>query len=89
MKYLYAHYLPSTTDDHHFFHRHPMKGSADIAASVSDKPIINAGDGTGEHPTQVNFHPSFILIPSSSSFLLLIIIFCHTIGFTGYLYDIY
>ena len=35
-----------------FFHRHPMKGSADIAASVSDKPIINAGDGTGEHPTQ-------------------------------------
>jgi hypothetical protein len=44
-----------------------MKGSADIAASVSDKPIINAGDGTGEHPTQVNFHPSFMLIPTASS----------------------
>ena len=32
--------------------RHPMKGSADAAAAVSSKPIINAGDGTGEHPTQ-------------------------------------
>jgi aspartate carbamoyltransferase len=32
--------------------RHPMKGSADVAVSVSSKPIINAGDGTGEHPTQ-------------------------------------
>ena len=32
--------------------RHPMKGSAQIAANVSSKPIINAGDGTGEHPTQ-------------------------------------
>lgn len=29
-----------------------MKGSADVAVSVSSKPIINAGDGTGEHPTQ-------------------------------------
>jgi carbamoyl-phosphate synthase/aspartate carbamoyltransferase len=32
--------------------RHPLKGSAKIAASVSDIPIINAGDGNGEHPTQ-------------------------------------
>jgi aspartate carbamoyltransferase catalytic subunit len=32
--------------------RHPMKGSADIATEASTKPIINAGDGTGEHPTQ-------------------------------------
>lgn len=32
--------------------RHPEKGSAEKAASVSDIPIINAGDGTGEHPTQ-------------------------------------
>ena len=32
--------------------RHPEKGSADIAASVSSVPIINAGDGIGEHPTQ-------------------------------------
>ena len=32
--------------------RHPDEGSAAIAAKVSDVPIINAGDGTGEHPTQ-------------------------------------
>ena len=32
--------------------RHPEKGSANIAAAVARKPVINAGDGTGEHPTQ-------------------------------------
>lgn len=32
--------------------RHPEKGSAKIAADISDVPIINAGDGNGEHPTQ-------------------------------------
>ncbi len=32
--------------------RHPMVGAAKIAADVCDKPIINAGDGIGEHPTQ-------------------------------------
>jgi carbamoyl-phosphate synthase/aspartate carbamoyltransferase len=32
--------------------RHPEKGSSQIAASVSNVPIINAGDGNGEHPTQ-------------------------------------
>lgn len=32
--------------------RHPQKGSAQRAANVSDVPIINAGDGDGEHPTQ-------------------------------------
>jgi len=32
--------------------RHPEVGSAKIAAEFSDKPIINAGDGVGEHPTQ-------------------------------------
>jgi aspartate carbamoyltransferase catalytic subunit len=32
--------------------RHPDKGAAALAASVSSVPIINAGDGTGEHPTQ-------------------------------------
>ncbi|PIQ71350.1 aspartate carbamoyltransferase, partial [Candidatus Roizmanbacteria bacterium CG11_big_fil_rev_8_21_14_0_20_37_16] len=30
--------------------RHPKKGAAKIAAHYSDKPIINAGDGIGEHP---------------------------------------
>lgn len=32
--------------------RHPEEGSAAIAAEVATKPIINAGDGPGEHPTQ-------------------------------------
>jgi len=32
--------------------RHPEKGSAQKAAAVSNIPIINAGDGNGEHPTQ-------------------------------------
>jgi aspartate carbamoyltransferase catalytic subunit len=32
--------------------RHPVKGTAAVAANISSKPIINGGDGTGEHPTQ-------------------------------------
>ncbi len=32
--------------------RHPETGSASIAAKYARKPIINAGDGIGEHPTQ-------------------------------------
>jgi aspartate carbamoyltransferase len=32
--------------------RHPETGSAAIAARYAQKPIINAGDGIGEHPTQ-------------------------------------
>jgi aspartate carbamoyltransferase len=32
--------------------RHPEKGSAAEAAEAAAKPVINAGDGPGEHPTQ-------------------------------------
>jgi aspartate carbamoyltransferase catalytic subunit len=32
--------------------RHPQEGSARIAAGVSSVPVINAGDGPGQHPTQ-------------------------------------
>ncbi len=32
--------------------RHPVKGAADRAKAVSSVPIVNAGDGPGEHPTQ-------------------------------------
>lgn len=32
--------------------RHPEVGSAELAARYARKPIINAGDGIGEHPTQ-------------------------------------
>ena len=32
--------------------RHTLDGSSRFAAEVSDKPLINAGSGTEEHPTQ-------------------------------------
>lgn len=32
--------------------RHPVEGSAKWASEVSDVPIINAGDGANQHPTQ-------------------------------------
>ncbi|MDI6826714.1 MAG: aspartate carbamoyltransferase [Candidatus Aenigmarchaeota archaeon] len=32
--------------------RHPLEGSARLAAEVSSKPVINAGDGANQHPTQ-------------------------------------
>lgn len=32
--------------------RHPQQGSAAIASAATPKPVLNAGDGTGEHPTQ-------------------------------------
>lgn len=32
--------------------RHPLEGSARLAADVSSKPVINAGDGANQHPTQ-------------------------------------
>uniref|UniRef100_A0A7S2GQ98 aspartate carbamoyltransferase n=1 Tax=Haptolina brevifila TaxID=156173 RepID=A0A7S2GQ98_9EUKA len=32
--------------------RHPVKGTAAKAAAAASKPVINAGDGVGEHPTQ-------------------------------------
>ncbi len=32
--------------------RHPVKGAANRAKAVSSVPIVNAGDGPGEHPTQ-------------------------------------
>ncbi len=32
--------------------RYPREGAARLAAEVSDKPIINAGDGANQHPTQ-------------------------------------
>lgn len=55
--------------------RHPEVGSANRAAAVSPVPVINAGDGPGEHPTQAlldlytikseigrtdNFHIAFV-----------------------------
>ena len=32
--------------------RHPNEGASRLASQVSEKPVINAGDGAGQHPTQ-------------------------------------
>lgn len=32
--------------------RHPEIGAAEVAARATAKPVLNAGDGAGEHPTQ-------------------------------------
>jgi aspartate carbamoyltransferase catalytic subunit len=32
--------------------RHPLEGAARLAAEASCKPVINAGDGANQHPTQ-------------------------------------
>ena len=32
--------------------RHPLEGSAKLAAAISSVPVINAGDGSNQHPTQ-------------------------------------
>jgi len=32
--------------------RHPVEGAARFASEVSDVPVINAGDGANQHPTQ-------------------------------------
>ena len=32
--------------------RHPAEGSAQVAADYARNPVINAGDGAGQHPTQ-------------------------------------
>lgn len=32
--------------------RHPQEGAAQLAADICNKPVINAGDGANQHPTQ-------------------------------------
>lgn len=32
--------------------RHPEKGAANVAADIAVHPVINGGDGAGQHPTQ-------------------------------------
>ncbi len=34
------------------FMRHPLEGSARLAAEVAESPVINCGDGANQHPTQ-------------------------------------
>jgi len=53
--------------------RHPVKGSADEAATAASIPVLNAGDGTGEHPTQalldlytIRSAPESVCVPANS-----------------------
>ena len=32
--------------------RHPLEGAARVASEITKKPVINAGDGSNQHPTQ-------------------------------------
>jgi aspartate carbamoyltransferase catalytic subunit len=32
--------------------RHPQEGAARLAAHFANRPVVNAGDGAGQHPTQ-------------------------------------
>ena len=32
--------------------RHPVEGAARLASEVASVPVINAGDGANQHPTQ-------------------------------------
>ena len=32
--------------------RHPQEGAAVLASEISDVPVVNGGDGAGQHPTQ-------------------------------------
>ncbi|SCP05325.1 aspartate carbamoyltransferase, putative [Plasmodium ovale] len=46
-------------------YRDPSNNNVDLAVVSSDKPIINAGNGTGEHPTQslLDFYTIFNFFP--------------------------
>ena len=53
--------------------RHPEKGSVKLASEYMSVPIINAGDGAGEHPTQVKIlkiYISFFLYLKKMTFYL-------------------
>ncbi|GAB67621.1 aspartate carbamoyltransferase [Plasmodium cynomolgi strain B] len=46
-------------------YRDPSNNNVDLAVASSDKPIINAGNGTGEHPTQslLDFYTIYNFFP--------------------------
>ncbi len=55
--------------------RHPNEGAARLAARASDRPVINAGDGAGQHPTQtlldlMTMHEAFGTLSGLSVVLL-------------------
>lgn len=53
--------------------RHPLKGAARAAAGVARGPILNAGDGVGEHPTQalLDLYTILVELPGEASLSIL------------------
>ena len=47
--------------------RHYESGAARVAADASGVPVINAGDGPGQHPTQVHWAASAWLMKTMLS----------------------
>jgi len=57
--------------------RHFESGAARKAATIAGVPIVNAGDGPGQHPTQVCAFPCWILLqPKFLHFGEIISLFC-------------
>ena len=55
--------------------RHFMAGASEIAAKFSKVPVINAGDGNGEHPTQamLDLYTIFSKFPKGDDFTVALI----------------
>lgn len=49
--------------------RHNLAGSAKKAAAAASVPIINAGDGPGQHPTQVLHPTTFYTVFQDKSYI--------------------
>lgn len=45
--------------------RHFESGAAKRAAATAGIPVINAGDGPGQHPTQVHRQLSLLQLPEA------------------------
>lgn len=73
--------------------RHPKPGASEIAAKYSTVPIINAGDGEGEHPTQALLDAYTIFSRIKSNHLTISLVgdlkFGRTIHSLSYLMSLY
>jgi aspartate carbamoyltransferase catalytic subunit len=71
--------------------RHYEEGAAKIASVVSNKPIINAGDGKGQHPTQAlldlyTIYTTINCFMSSFCTLLFTVYLCNSSNVCQFLY---
>jgi ornithine carbamoyltransferase len=56
--------------------RHFESGAARRAAAIAGVPIVNAGDGPGQHPSQVYMFPCWILLQLATKVPVFWIILC-------------